>query len=95
MSNEEKVMENGHSNAHIENTQADSVRRGSLASFGRRGSTSSKHDDGAQHRIDDDRADEARGRDADQFPPGYWYSWRFLGSMFAVGMAFMGGIGGK
>ncbi|KAF2112623.1 fungal trichothecene efflux pump [Lophiotrema nucula] len=47
-----------------------------------------------QHRLDDDRAEEAKGRNSDQIPKEYWYSWRFLGSMFAVGLAFMGGIGG-
>ncbi|KAF2636610.1 MFS general substrate transporter [Massarina eburnea CBS 473.64] len=46
------------------------------------------------HRVEDDRTDAARGRNADEFDKSYWYSWRFLGSMFAVGVAFMGGIGG-
>ncbi|OAG06772.1 MFS general substrate transporter [Paraphaeosphaeria sporulosa] len=46
------------------------------------------------HRDIDDRAEEAKGRMSDVIDPKYWYSWRFLGSMFAVGMAFMGGIGG-
>ena len=46
------------------------------------------------HRDFDDRAEEARGRNANQIDKKYWYSWRFLGSMLAVGTAFMGGIGG-
>jgi len=47
------------------------------------------------HRANDDRADEARGRNADQFDAKYWTSVNFIGTMFAIGMAFMGGIGGK
>ncbi|KAF2708439.1 MFS general substrate transporter [Pleomassaria siparia CBS 279.74] len=48
----------------------------------------------ADHRENDDRAEDARGRNSDKIDPRYWYSWRFLGSMFAVGLAFTGGIGG-
>ncbi|KAF2161856.1 hypothetical protein M409DRAFT_58639 [Zasmidium cellare ATCC 36951] len=46
------------------------------------------------HRADDDRADEARGRNADKFDRSYWLSVNYIGTLFAVGMAFMGGIGG-
>lgn len=51
--------------------------------------------DQLQHRNFDDRTEEAKGRMSNDVDPSYWYSWRFLGSLFAVGMAFMGGIGGK
>ncbi|KAK3679250.1 hypothetical protein LTR78_000811 [Recurvomyces mirabilis] len=47
-----------------------------------------------QHREDDDRADEAKGRNADQMDRKYWLSVNYIGTMFAIGMAFMGGIGG-
>lgn len=47
------------------------------------------------HRDDDDRAEEARGRNADQMDHKYWLSVNYIGTLFAVGMAFMGGIGGK
>lgn len=43
---------------------------------------------------DDDRAPEARGRNADQFESDYWRSRRFLGSMLAIGLGFCGGTGG-
>lgn len=46
------------------------------------------------HRADDDRADEARGRNADKYNKKYWLSVNYIGSLFAVGLAFMGGIGG-
>lgn len=49
----------------------------------------------AQHREDDDRADEAKGRNADQMDSKYWLSVNYIGTMFAIGMAFMGGIGGN
>ena len=48
-----------------------------------------------QHREDDDRADEAKGRNADQMDKKYWLSVNYIGTMFAIGMAFMGGIGGS
>lgn len=48
----------------------------------------------AQHREDDDRADEAKGRNADEMDKKYWLSVNYIGTMFAIGMAFMGGIGG-
>lgn len=48
----------------------------------------------AQHREDDDRAEEAKGRNADQMDRKYWLSVNYIGTMFAIGMAFMGGIGG-
>lgn len=47
------------------------------------------------HRADDDRADEAKGRNADKFEKKYWLSVNYIGTLFAIGMAFMGGIGGK
>ncbi|KAK3111761.1 hypothetical protein LTR53_012665 [Teratosphaeriaceae sp. CCFEE 6253] len=47
-----------------------------------------------QHREDDDRADEAKGRNADQMDKKYWLSVNYIGTMFAIGMAFMGGIRG-
>lgn len=34
------------------------------------------------------------GRTADQFDKNYWLSMNFLGTMFAIGTAFAGGIGG-
>jgi hypothetical protein len=34
------------------------------------------------------------GRTADQFDKRYWLSMNFLGTMFAIGTAFAGGIGG-
>lgn len=47
------------------------------------------------HRADDDRAEEAKGRNSDKIDRKYWLSVNFIGTMFAVGMAFMGGIGGE
>lgn len=47
-----------------------------------------------EHRANDDRAVEAMGKSADKFDKSYWYSKNFLGTLFAIGMAFMGGIGG-
>ena len=44
--------------------------------------------------TDDDRMVEAHGRDADRMEDGYWKSWRFIGSMLAIGLAFAGGTGG-
>ncbi|KXT16599.1 hypothetical protein AC579_6654 [Pseudocercospora musae] len=53
------------------------------------------NDPGRQdHRADDDRADVARGRNADEIDRSYWLSVNFIGTLFATGMAFMGGIGG-
>ncbi|KAK4942349.1 hypothetical protein LTR10_017956 [Elasticomyces elasticus] len=46
------------------------------------------------HRANDDRADEAKGRNADKFEKKYWLSVNYIGTLFAIGMAFMGGIGG-
>lgn len=46
------------------------------------------------HREFDDRADEAKGRNADKYDKKYWFSVNYIGTMFAIGMAFMGGIGG-
>lgn len=44
--------------------------------------------------TDDDRTAEAHGRNADQMEDGYWKSWRFIGSMLAIGLGFAGGTGG-
>ena len=46
------------------------------------------------HRENDDRAEEAKGRFAESYDKKYWLSVNYIGSMFAIGMAFMGGIGG-
>ena len=48
-----------------------------------------------EHRDDDDRAEEAKGRNSDAIDRKYWFSVNFIGSMFAIGMSFMGGIGGQ
>ena len=47
------------------------------------------------HRANDDRADEAKGRNSDKFEKKYWLSVNYIGTLFAIGMAFMGGIGGE
>lgn len=47
------------------------------------------------HRENDDRADEAKGRYADAYDNKYWLSVNYIGTLFAIGVAFMGGIGGK
>ena len=75
-----------HSRDHIEHYEGH-------PSMSRR--SSSVAVDALGHRGFDDRAEEAKGKMSDVIDSSYWYSWRFLGSMFAVGMAFMGGIGGK
>jgi hypothetical protein len=46
------------------------------------------------HREFDDRADVAKGRNSDKYEKRYWLSVNYIGTMFAIGMAFMGGIGG-
>ena len=46
------------------------------------------------HRADDDRADVARGRNSDKYEKRYWLSVNYIGTLFAIGIAFMGGIGG-
>lgn len=48
-----------------------------------------------QHRETDDRADEAKGRNSDKYERKYWLSVNYIGTMFAIGIAFMGGIGGR
>lgn len=58
---------------------------------------SDKHDRGLvgiDHRANDDRAEEAMGRNADTYEKNYWMSVNYIGTLFAIGMAFMGGIGG-
>jgi len=47
------------------------------------------------HRAEDDRADAAKGRNSDKFDDKYWLSVNYIGTLFAIGMAFMGGIGGE
>ena len=47
-----------------------------------------------EHRDTDDRGEEAMGRNADTFEKRYWLSVNYIGTMFAIGVAFMGGIGG-
>lgn len=47
-----------------------------------------------QHRESDDRAEEAKGRNSDRFEKKYWLSVNYIGTLFAIGIAFMGGIGG-
>lgn len=39
----------------------------------------------AQHREDDDRAEEAKGRNAGQIDRKYWLSVNYIGTMFAIG----------
>ena len=63
-----------------------------LENGGRRGSVEAAI---MEHREDDDRADEAKGRNSDQMDKKYWLSVNYIGTMFAIGMAFMGGIGGS
>jgi hypothetical protein len=46
------------------------------------------------HREGDDRAEEAKGRDAAAFKGNYWYSPNFIGTLLAIGFSFMAGIGG-
>ena len=48
-----------------------------------------------EHRATDDRGEEAMGRNADKFEKKYWLSVNYIGTLFAIGIAFMGGIGGK
>lgn len=54
------------------------------------------HDDAymRDHRANDDRADEARGRGAESYEKKYWLSVNYIGTLFAIGIAFTGGIGG-
>jgi hypothetical protein len=47
------------------------------------------------HREGDDRGEKAMGRTSDQFDKKYWLSLNFLCTIFAVGTAFAGGIGGQ
>lgn len=47
------------------------------------------------HRADDDRGDIAKGRNSDKYDKKYWLSVNYIGTLFAIGMAFMGGIGGE
>lgn len=66
------------------------------ASHIEKGATAGVTDSGwIDHRDNDDRAVEAMGRTADKFDKSYWLSVNFLGTLFAIGMAFMGGIGGE
>lgn len=47
-----------------------------------------------EHRATDDRGEEAMGRNADKYEKKYWLSVNYIGTLFAIGIAFMGGIGG-
>ena len=47
------------------------------------------------HREGDDREDTAKGRNSDTVDKKYWLSVNYIGTMFAIGVAFMGGIGGE
>ena len=62
-----------------------------------RGGVPRKFDDPSyvDHRADDDRAEEAKGRNSDKYAKNYWLSVNYIGTLFAIGMAFMGGIGGE
>jgi hypothetical protein len=44
--------------------------------------------------FDDERAPEARGRDLQEVPRGYWFSPLFLGSFLAIGYGFAAATGG-
>jgi len=46
-------------------------------------------------RAEDNRAEEAKGRNADKYGQKYWLSVSYIGTLFAIGAAFMGGIGGE
>lgn len=46
------------------------------------------------HRENDDRAEEAKGRDSAGFNDKYWYSANFIGTLLAIGFSFAAGIGG-
>lgn len=78
----------------IETVEYSAERRRS--SLGRRASnvSNNRHIDYVDHRENDDRADEAKGRDAAAFGGNYWYSKNFIGTMLAIGFSFMAGIGG-
>ncbi|TKA73528.1 hypothetical protein B0A55_05323 [Friedmanniomyces simplex] len=70
---------------HVEATEPGKIELQEAASV-RNGQLA--YDDG------DERAPEARGRDASAIDRSYWRSARFLGSMAAIGLGFMGGTGG-
>ena len=70
----------GPADDHIENIESNQLRP--FTSY-------------VDHRADDDRADEAKGRNSDKFEKNYWLSVNYIGTLFAIGMAFMGGIGGE
>ena len=67
---------------HITAEQNDSLEKGANA-----------YDKYRTEYDDDDRAPEARGRDAEEIAREYWLSPRFLGSMAAIGLGFCGGTG--
>lgn len=72
-----KISESSNGNAeHREQDVEHGGRRRGSADFAN-----------AQHREDDDRADEAKGRNADQMDSKYWLSVNYIGTMFAIGMA--------
>jgi hypothetical protein len=41
-----------------------------------------------EHRENDDRAEDAMGRNADAFEKRYWLSVNYIGTLFAIGIAF-------
>lgn len=45
------------------------------------------------HRENDDRAEVAKGKYAEAYNKRYWLSVNYIGTLFAIGVAFMGGIG--
>lgn len=71
-----------HPNADVEKHEAEHIE------------TLSNQRSYVDHRDNDDRADEAKGRNSNKFEKRYWLSVNYLGTLFAIGMAFMGGIGG-
>lgn len=85
MASDISVKEDGNSSP-AEKERVDRLENGAAPPFDDPGYT--------DHRADDDRADEARGRNADKYDKKYWLSVNYIGSLFAVGLAFMGGIGG-
>lgn len=87
-------------NSTASQRQYNVARKGSLSasidqafSTDRRGSV--RDLEYVDHRENDDRADEAKGRDSAAFDGKYWYSANFIGTLLAIGFSFMAGIGGK
>lgn len=76
----------------LENAPHSDSRRGSATS--EHGGHGVRNVDYVDHRDGDDRAEEAKGRDAAAFNGKYWYSANFIGTLLAIGFSFMAGIGG-